>query len=507
MRRGGIAFGVVSLGVLVALAGCGRGYMQFGERESWRHEAEISCLKSGEVKVGSGVVKMSPIEGPGMCGADFPLKVAALGEASVAMGYGDEIRPPGSIPNAGSQMPQWPINQPRYTPPVETRPMGPANYAPPYQPGAPMSLDPPGSAPRGAALPAPDDDDDVVEMPDGRLVAPSYPQQKIYPQQSYPQQQPAYQPPRQSYPQTQPAYQTPQPSYPETRPAYNPPRYQPQQQQQPARADDIPDDAILPQRRQSEPSYPRTQPAYNAPNYLNAPQTAPPTLGPQRVPVASNAMAAVTPPATLACPLVSALDRWVAQGVQPAAMKWFGSPVTEIKQISSYSCREMVGSGTSTISEHAFGNALDIAGFTLADGRKITVQNGWLGSPEEQGFLLDVQLSACDMFTTVLAPGYNVYHYNHIHVDLMRRSSGRHPCRPNAISGEVAAAQARSHYAQHHGPAYTGSIASGEHDKAPVAIPGQDGYVAEGDDVTGSIDHTSHAVRADTVRDRETTIP
>ena len=221
-------------------------------------------------------------------------------------------------------------------------------------------------------------------------------------------------------------------------------------------------------------------------------------------------MATVTPPATLACPLVSALDRWVAQGVQPAAMRWFGSPVTEIKQISSYACREMVGSGTSTVSEHAFGNALDIAGFTLADGRKITVQNGWHGTPEEQGFLHDVQLSACDMFTTVLAPGYNVYHYNHIHVDLMRRSSGRHPCRPNAIPGEVAAAQARSRYAAHRGPAYTGSIASGEHDKAPVAIPGQDGYVTESDDdvsVTGSIGRTSRATRANTARDRETTIP
>ena len=43
------------------------------------------------------------------------------------------------------------------------------------------------------------------------------------------------------------------------------------------------------------------------------------------------------------------------------------------------------------VSEHAFGNALDVAGFTLADGRKITVKNGWHGTPEEQGFLHDVQ--------------------------------------------------------------------------------------------------------------------
>ena len=201
--------------------------------------------------------------------------------------------------------------------------------------------------------------------------------------------------------------------------------------------------------------------------------------------------AAVTPPATLACPLVSALDRWVSEGVQPAALRWFGSQVTEIKQIGSYSCREMVGSGTSSMSEHAFGDALDIAGFTLADGRKITVKDGWHGTPEEQGFLHDVQLYACETFTTVLAPGYNVYHYDHMHVDLMRRSSGNHPCRPNAIPGEVAAAKARSVYAsKQRGPAYTGSVpAKAARGMEPVALPGQDGYVPGEDDdaVTGSI--------------------
>ena len=96
----------------------------------------------------------------------------------------------------------------------------------------------------------------------------------------------------------------------------------------------------------------------------------------------------------------------------------------------------MVGAGGSGISEHAFGNAIDIAAFTLADGRRITVQEGWHGTPEEQGFLHDVHLAACDSFTTVLAPGYNAAHYNHIHVDLMRRSSGERPCRPEAIPGE-----------------------------------------------------------------------
>lgn len=423
--KGGVRLSIAGLTLLLALAGCGRGFLNYGERAAWRHQAEVSCLKSGEVKLGAGVVQVSPIEGPGVCGADFPLKVAALGE-STSVGYADELRPPGSVGSApASQLPNWPMRDPRYAPqvaPVESQPIQRGNmrwmtgpqpatrgesgdsYAPA---GQPMSLDPPG-------LP-------------------------------------------------------------------------------PARADDIPDDAVLPPGR-ARPSYPRTQPAYNAPVY--EPPRTPPSLGPSRDPNAPVAMAAtLSPPATLACPIVSALDRWVSAGVQPAALHWFGAPVVEIKQISAYSCRGMVGARTSHISEHAFGNAIDIAGFVFADGRKILVKDGWHGSAEEQGFLHDVQLYACETFNTVLAPGYNAAHYNHMHLDLMRRASGRRPCRPNAVPGEVVAARVRAVYAsRRHGPAYTGSIKKmvtiGDMIKnLPEALPGEDGYVPDDDDdgVTGSI--------------------
>ena len=172
----------------------------------------------------------------------------------------------------------------------------------------------------------------------------------------------------------------------------------------------------------------------------------------------------VKPPATLACPIVSALDQWISAAVQPAAQHWFRQPVVEIKQISAYSCRGMNGDPNAHISEHAFGNAIDVAEFTLADGHKVSVQYGWHGTPEEQAFLHDVQSAACDQFTTVLAPGANVYHYNHIHVDLMRHYNSRHICEPAAISGEVAFERARAHYAAQHGsPGVTGSIGSQAH--------------------------------------------
>jgi hypothetical protein len=87
----------------------------------------------------------------------------------------------------------------------------------------------------------------------------------------------------------------------------------------------------------------------------------------------------------------------------------------------------------------------------------------------------------------VLAPGANVYHYNHIHVDLMRHYDSRHICEPAAIPGEVVAERARAHFAAQHlgDPGVTGSIAARTHRYAPVdaaedddsrpnAVPGED---------------------------------
>jgi hypothetical protein len=225
------------------------------------------------------------------------------------------------------------------------------------------------------------------------------------------------------------------------------------------------------------PSYP--------PNYSARPPADPiPPLGPARDPaIASAGPVELKPAATLACPIVSALDQWINNAVQPAAQRWFRQPVVEIKQISAYSCRGMNGDPNAHISEHAFGNALDVAEFTLADGHKVSVQYGWHGSPEEQAFLHDVQSAACEQFTTVLAPGANVYHYNHIHVDLMRHYNSRHICEPSAISGEVAFERAHAQYAAKHGdPGITGALGRrishilgySNDEKRPDAVPGDD---------------------------------
>jgi hypothetical protein len=449
--------------ILVALAGCGRSFLSYEVRAPWRKDAEVACLNSGTVKEGAGVVRISPIDGPGMCGADFPLKVAALGE-SAAMGYGEELRPPGSIPGASRSAaePRWPIQQQPYNAPVAqprwpiqqqpyNAPVAQPRYAP-QQPGGPMSIEAPGVQ-QGHVQQG----YQQLGAPPSNLRAPAE-WQRAQPQPSY-QVQPNYQP-QPNY-QQQPAHNLPQANYPPPQQTY--------QRSQTRRG---------PAHSQVDDELPQYARPDAAPSSIPAQRSRPlPVLGPQRQQVMASMPVEVKPNATLACPIVSALDRWIVGAVQPAALKWFRQPVAEIKQISAYSCRGMNGQAGAPISEHAFGNALDIAAFVLADGKRVTVKGGWRGSPEEQGFLRDIQGAACDQFTTVLAPGSNQFHYDHIHVDLMRRPSGRRICNPGAVDGDLVAAQARRN------PAYASRRIEPEPMRRydPMLQPGDDPFGWRGD--------------------------
>jgi hypothetical protein len=430
---------------LIALAGCSH-YM-WAEREPWRRDAEAACLNGGEVKESPTRVRISAIDGPGACGIAYPLRVSSLGDGG-PLGYTDEaVVPLASIPDA-SMPRRWPVS-----------PSGPGpasdSQSGAIQSGAIQSSPLPPAQPYGTTSQA----------------APPYraPPQYVGPQYGRP-----------SY--GGPQYGAPQPSAPMS---LTPPGVAPR------------DDEIEAQEREPPASYPPapyppapyppasypppSHPSYDVPRDPAPYGAEAPPLEPPRTPLITGSVE-VKPAATLACPIVAALDQWIAVAVQPAAQRWFRQPVVEIKQISAYSCRGMNGDPNAHISEHAFGNALDIAEFTLADGRVVSVQYGWHGTPEEQGFLHDVQMAACQQFTTVLAPGANVYHYNHIHVDLMRHYSDRHICEPAAIPGAVAAERAQSHYAARHDePGVTGSIGRrlrhvfGEDDDSlPNAVPGDD---------------------------------
>jgi hypothetical protein len=141
--------------------------------------------------------------------------------------------------------------------------------------------------------------------------------------------------------------------------------------------------------------------------------------------VQSVATVSFDQPAKLNCGMVSPLARWIETSVQPAARSTFGEEVVSVDVMASYACRPRNNRWGGKLSEHGFGNAIDIGGFTLASGRVVTVRGGWRGAPDEQQFLREVRGSACRTFSTVLGPGSDRHHDDHFHLDLMARKSGR----------------------------------------------------------------------------------
>ncbi len=131
------------------------------------------------------------------------------------------------------------------------------------------------------------------------------------------------------------------------------------------------------------------------------------------------------PAALLRCPMVPAVERWVQHVVEPAARQYLRAPLVELKVAASYSCRPRNGISGGKLSEHGHANALDVSGFIVADGRTITVKDGWNGSPDERAFLRAVHQGACNVFTTVLGPHADSFHRDHFHMDLARHGRQR----------------------------------------------------------------------------------
>ncbi len=145
-------------------------------------------------------------------------------------------------------------------------------------------------------------------------------------------------------------------------------------------------------------------------------------------PIRITSFGAVTvkPAAKLNCTMAAALYKWITDSVQPAARKSFEQPIVEIRNLASYQCRARNGVAGGRISEHSFGNALDIGSFTLANGQQLSVLDDWsstrsfFGVDAKAKFLTRAHKGACKLFSTVLGPKANKAHENHFHFDLGR---------------------------------------------------------------------------------------
>jgi hypothetical protein len=125
----------------------------------------------------------------------------------------------------------------------------------------------------------------------------------------------------------------------------------------------------------------------------------------------------------MTCGLAAQLHLWERHVVIPAAEKFLGSPVAEIKAFGTFQCRNVAD--TDKLSEHAYAKAIDVAGFVLADGRRITVLDDYYSKGAEGDFLREIRQRACDLFDVTLGPDYNEAHANHFHLDV----GGQHACR------------------------------------------------------------------------------
>lgn len=122
------------------------------------------------------------------------------------------------------------------------------------------------------------------------------------------------------------------------------------------------------------------------------------------------------------CPVAAGLQVWLSRSVQPAAAELLGSPIARVEHLGTFSCRR-IGGGRNW-SEHATGNAIDIAAFVTEDGQRIRVLGGWDREGADADFLHRVRDGACDVFGTVLSPDYNAAHADHLHLDQAARGLG-----------------------------------------------------------------------------------
>lgn len=131
---------------------------------------------------------------------------------------------------------------------------------------------------------------------------------------------------------------------------------------------------------------------------------------------------------SLSCPMALSFAMWERHALQPAAIARFGEPVVALQHLGSYACRN-INTGESDTpnagirSRHSTADALDIAGFTLASGQRITLLKNWrpasAASPPDAAALLltDTQQGACRFFNGVLSPDYNAAHRDHFHLE------------------------------------------------------------------------------------------
>jgi hypothetical protein len=167
---------------------------------------------------------------------------------------------------------------------------------------------------------------------------------------------------------------------------------------------------------------------------LAAAPSLPPIIGPgecgapdvvrlEAVVLPDQSRVAIAPPAVLRCTMAEAIVSWVREEAAPRALE-LGSSLKTLANLASFDCRGRNNILGAKLSEHGKGNALDIRALRLADGRMVALTDPLVPKDFRDG----LRQSVCARFMTVLGPGSDGYHEDHVHVDLAERRGGYRVC-------------------------------------------------------------------------------
>jgi hypothetical protein len=131
----------------------------------------------------------------------------------------------------------------------------------------------------------------------------------------------------------------------------------------------------------------------------------------------TSAAVAWNQPAVMSCGLADRLERFLVEAAEPLAKRYLSSEIVRLDHFGAYSCRPVAGMA-GRWSEHAAGRAIDVSGFLLRGGDKVSVERDWSAPGPKRDFLRAVAKRACDYFSVVLTPESDKYHYNHLHFDI-----------------------------------------------------------------------------------------
>lgn len=143
----------------------------------------------------------------------------------------------------------------------------------------------------------------------------------------------------------------------------------------------------------------------------------------EAVVLATGQRVPMKPAAILRCTMASAIADWVRSDMAPLAAR-LGSALSEVDNFDSFECRGRNRIADAKLSEHGKANALDVRGLKLTSGKFISLTD----RTEAREVREQVLQSVCTRFSTVLGPGSDWYHEDHIHLDLAERRSGYRIC-------------------------------------------------------------------------------